>query len=47
MYKKHQDQPTMGNLPLFFDKTLNPNNRWVKLAKIIPWKSVDEVYQKN
>jgi transposase, IS5 family len=47
MYKKHQDQPIMENLPLFFDKTLNQNNRWVKLAEIIPWKSVDEVYQKN
>ena len=47
MYKKHKEQPIMGNLPLFFDKTLNPNNRWVKLAAIIPWKSVDEVYEKN
>ena len=26
---------------------LNPDNRWVKLAKLIPWDLVEEEYQKN
>ncbi len=37
----------MTNLPLFFDNTLNPNNRWVKLASLIPWEVVDDIYAKN
>lgn len=37
-----EEQPEMfGNLPL------NPENRWVKLAQLIPWSKVEEEYQKN
>ncbi len=36
------DQPELfGNLPL------NPENRWVKLARLIPWSRVEEEYRKN
>lgn len=36
------EKPEMfGNLPL------NPENRWVKLARLIPWSRVEEEYQKN
>ncbi|HZJ90249.1 MAG TPA: IS5 family transposase, partial [Oscillospiraceae bacterium] len=36
------EQPELfGNLPL------NPDNRWVKLARLIPWSRVEEEYRKN
>ncbi len=47
MYKKHSKSPVMHNLPMFFDGTLNINNRWVKLAETIPWAAVDEIYSAN
>jgi hypothetical protein len=47
MSKKNIKNPKMCNLPLFFDTTLNPNNRWVRLASIIPWETVEEMYSKN
>ena len=47
MYKKHDKQALMGNLPLFLDGTLNSNNRWVVLASLIPWYAVDDLYSKN
>ncbi len=30
-----------------FDRDLLPNNRWVKLARIIPWDELAEVYSKQ
>ena len=47
MYKNTSSEPQMANLPYFLDSTLNPDNRWVKLAKIIPWSKVEEVYSSN
>lgn len=47
MYKKSTDQPQMANLPYFLDSTLDPNNRWVKLAHQIPWTDVEELYALN
>ena len=44
MYKKESKKVIMGNLPLFLDNTLNPNNRWVKLSSIVPWDIVEEIY---
>lgn len=36
------ERPEMfGNLPL------NPDDRWVKLAQLIPWSKVEEIYQQN
>lgn len=34
----HDDPQMFGGLPL------KPNNRWVKLASLIPWPRVEEVY---
>ena len=28
-------------------KQLNPNNRWIKLAKIIPWDDLSKIYTKK
>ena len=47
MYKKSDNSPQMGNLPYFLDGTLNPDNRWVKLAGTIPWIAVEELYSSN
>jgi hypothetical protein len=30
-----------------FEKELNPNNRWVVLAKLIPWDDICSIYYKN
>ena len=27
-----------------FDRELSPNNRWVRLAKLIPWDSLAAIY---
>ena len=47
MSKKDVGMAEMSNLPLFLDSTLNPENRWVKLSKLIPWDAVDEIYESN
>ena len=47
MYKNTGSEPKMANLPYFLDGTLNPNNRWVKLAATIPWTDVEEIYALN
>ena len=47
MYAKRSEQPEMANLPLFLNGTLNPENRWVKLAALIPWDDIDKIYAKN
>ena len=47
MYVKRFEQPEMANLPLFLNGTLNPENRWIKLAALIPWGDIDKIYAKN
>ncbi len=47
MYVKRFEQPEMANLPLFLNGTLNPENRWIKLAALIPWDDIDKIYAKN
>jgi IS5 family transposase len=37
----HDEPFLFGGLPL------NPDNRWVKLAGLIPWSRVEEAYRKN
>ncbi|WP_036600995.1 hypothetical protein, partial [Olivibacter sitiensis] len=29
-----------------FDRHLNPENRWVKLAHLLPWDSLSNIYYK-
>jgi transposase, IS5 family len=38
-------QPAFPDFYLPFGGRLDPENRWVKLAKIIPWHLVEEDYQ--
>ena len=47
MYKNTSSEPKMANLPYFLDTTLNADNRWVKLAELIPWSDVEEIYALN
>ena len=47
MYAKRSEQPEMANLPLFLNDTLNPDNRWIKLATLIPWNEIDKIYANN
>ena len=38
MYKRHTGQVSMLDNPEFFGSLpLDPNNRWIKLSKQIPW----------
>lgn len=47
MYKKGSNEASMMNLPLFLDGTLKESNRWVKLAALIPWDIIEEIYSRN
>jgi hypothetical protein len=44
MYEKNEGQISFL-LP--FEGQLNPNNRWVKLAQILPWEEIEEKYAKS
>ena len=48
MYKKRDKaQLTMDEFYLPFGDGLDANNRWVKIARIIPWDFIEEEYAKN
>ena len=48
MYRKTPDnQLSFENFYLPFGGKLNGNNRWVRLAEMIPWDLVEEIYAKN
>ena len=47
MYKKCQNHPEFENFYLPFGGKLKSNNRWVKLAKLIPWDKFEDIYAKN
>ena len=48
MYKKRdRAQLTMDEFYLPFGDGLDANNRWVKIARIIPWDFIEEEYAKN
>lgn len=42
-----QNQLTIVGFETPFSRALNPNNRWVRLAHIIPWDTLVSVYQKQ
>lgn len=44
MYRKPSPQLTIDDFILPFSGKLNPNNRWVQLANIIPWDEFEEEY---
>ena len=44
MYRKTERQLPLENFYLPFSGELDPENRWVKLSKIIPWDVIEEKY---
>ena len=48
MYKRHTGQVSMLENPEFFGSLpLDPNNRWIKLSKLVPWHEFDLKYREN
>ena len=48
MYRRHTGQLSMLDDPEFFGSLpLDPNNRWIKLSKQIPWQEFDLKYREN
>ena len=48
MYRRHTGQVSMLDNPEFFGSLpLDPNNRWIKLSKQIPWHEFDLKYREN
>jgi hypothetical protein len=46
MYRKEKQLEFTGNR-LYFQGELDPRNRWVLLADIIPWARIENEYEKN
>ena len=44
MYRKPSRQMTLDNFILPFSGKLDPNNRWIQLAHIIPWEEIEKEY---
>ena len=44
MYSENLKQLTFENFRLPFGGKLRSDNRWVKLAKLIPWSEVEHLY---
>ena len=48
MYKRHTGQVSMLESPeMFGSLPLDPNNEWIKLSKLGPWREFDLKYAKN
>lgn len=48
MYKKNdKNQLTMEEFNIPFGDRLRAENRWVKMAKIMPWELIEELYAKS
>lgn len=44
MYRKPNGQMVIKEFVLPFEGELNADNRWVKLAKLIPWENIEKKY---
>ncbi|MFZ5967622.1 MAG: IS5 family transposase [Bacillota bacterium] len=44
MYKKQLDQLTIFDMTLEDSFKLDPNNRWIKKSKLVPWEKAEEKY---
>jgi len=44
MYRRPTGQMFIKDFVLPFEGKLDANNRWVKLAKIIPWERIEKDY---
>ena len=47
MYRHNQKQLKFENFELPFGGKLRSDNRWVKLAKFIPWDQFEPAYRKS
>jgi len=47
IYKRKYSQPEFEDFHLPFGGKLRSDNRWVRLAKLIPWEEIEERYAKN
>ena len=47
MYKRRHLQPEFEPFYLPFGGHLHSDNRWVQLAKLIPWEEIERKYEKN
>ena len=48
MYKRHTGQVSMLETPeMFGSLPLDPNNDWIKLSKLVPWREFDLKYADN
>ena len=49
MYKRKSPQTTMFETPENFMMLtgLDPNNRWVRISKLVPWSLIEDKYAKN
>jgi IS5 family transposase len=46
MYRKRLPHPEFESFFLPFGGHLDSNNRWVRMAKLIPWSEVEQRYEK-
>jgi len=44
MFRKQENQFYLEEFILPFEGKLRADNRWVKLAKIIPWETIEKRY---
>jgi IS5 family transposase len=47
IYRKQKNQPMFEDFYLPFGGKLRSDNRWVRLAKLIPWEEIEEQYADN
>ena len=47
MYRKKEPQIHMNEYIPAFSGTLNPNNRWVQMAALVPWDEFEDEYALN
>ena len=46
-YRNDQDQLSLEEFSLPFGGRLLRDNRWVRLASILPWEYIEEIYAQN
>jgi hypothetical protein len=47
MYRHNLKQLDFVEFSLPFDGRLSPNNKWIKLARVIPWEQFEDDYKQN
>ena len=48
MYRsRNPEQLELPDFALPFSGHLNPNNRWIALAKLVPWDLAEEIYRES